>query len=121
MNTLLGAGHKVALRYPQDHGALFNGNRTITIHDDCIFDGGLTGYDGGTFPSDNRSFWVDYTTHVASNNTFGGEGCDDAGDATFDWSDWTTLCGDNGLITYINTMGIAYLNVSKRSPSYRTS
>lgn len=121
MNTLLGAGHKVALRYPQDHGALFNGNRTITIHDDCIFDGGLTGYDGGTFPSDNRSFWVDYTTQVASNNTFGGEGCDDAGDATFDWSDWTTLCGDNGLITYINTMGIAYLNVSKRSPSYRTS
>jgi len=92
---------------------LFNGNRTVTLHDDCIFEGGPDSLDAGTFPSDNRTYWVEYTQQVASGNTFGGEPCADAGDpAAFNWSDWTTLCGYNGLIPYINTFEISYLNVS---------
>lgn len=101
----------MALRYPADHQALFNGSRAVTIHDDCIFDGGSTGTDGGTWPSDGRQSWIDYTIEVAGNNTFGGEGCDNAGDATFDWSDYTALCGSDGIAAYIDTLQIAYMNV----------
>ncbi|QKX54376.1 uncharacterized protein TRUGW13939_01462 [Talaromyces rugulosus] len=110
VNALLDTGHKVALRYPQDHKALFNGNRSVTIHDDCIFDAGFNGTDGGTWPTDDFQTWVDYTKQVASNNTFGGEGCKDAGDATFDWSDYSAVCGSDGLAAYINSFQIAYLN-----------
>ncbi|KAH8703198.1 hypothetical protein BGW36DRAFT_333852 [Talaromyces proteolyticus] len=110
VDTLLGSGHKVALRYPQDHQAMYNGSRTVTLHDDCIFDGGPNGTDGGTWPSDDRQTWIDYTKKVSSNNTFGGEGCDDAGDATFDWSDYGAVCGSDGIAAYINAFQIAYLN-----------
>ncbi|KAH8895321.1 hypothetical protein GQ53DRAFT_714943 [Thozetella sp. PMI_491] len=107
---LQASGLKVALRSPQDHQALFPNDRSITLHDDCIFDGGPNGYDGGTFPTDDRQTWVDYAKQIASNNTFGGEGCDNAGDATYDWSNWDDLCGSNGLATYINGFQMAYLN-----------
>ncbi|KAF3407056.1 hypothetical protein DPV78_001818 [Talaromyces pinophilus] len=110
VNALLSTGHKVALRYPADHQALFNGSRAVTIHDDCIFDGGFNGSDGGTWPSDDRQTWIDYIIEVAGNNTFGGEGCDNAGDATFDWSDYTALCGSDGIAAYIDTLQIAYMN-----------
>ena len=108
----MGSGHKVAMRYPQDHSAIYNGNRSVTLHDDCIFDGGMDGYDGGTFPTDDRQTWVNYTIEVAGDNTFGGEGCNNAGDSTYDWSDYDAVCGDEGIITYINELQIAYLNVS---------
>lgn len=101
----------MALRYPADHQALFNGSRAVTIHDDCIFDGGFNGTDGGTWPSDDRETWIDYIIEVAGNNTFGGEGCDNAGDANFDWSDYAALCGSDGIAAYIDTLQIAYMNV----------
>jgi hypothetical protein len=84
----------------------------VTIHDDCIFDGGFGGYDGGTFPSDDYDYWIAYTQEVASNNTFGGEGCNNAGDSTYNWSDTSALCGSDGLAAYINYFGMAYFNVS---------
>ena len=106
-------GLKVALRDPRDHKALFPGSRTVTLHDDCIFDGGPTGDDGGTFTADDgddRQGWVDYVKQVASGNTFGGEGCDDATDAKFDWSAGN-LCSSNGLKAYIDAFQISYLKV----------
>lgn len=54
VDTLLSTRHKVALRYPADHQALCSGSRAVTIHDDCIFDGGFDSTDGGTWPSDDR-------------------------------------------------------------------
>ncbi|KAL7940439.1 hypothetical protein V8C42DRAFT_337514 [Trichoderma barbatum] len=104
------AGKKVALRNPQDHRALFENNRAITLHNDCIFNGGPNGYDGGTFPSYDRQTWIDYTKKVASGNTYGGEGCNQADDSTYDWSNFADLCGSNGLAAYIHTFQIAYLN-----------
>ena len=106
------SGIKVALRYPRDHQALFPGDRAVTLHNDCIFNGGPDGHDGGTFPVGDRQTWVDYTRQVAGGNTFGGEGCNQAGDSTYDWTNWTDLCGDNGLVPYIEQFQIAYLNVS---------
>ena len=102
----------MALRYPRDHQALFPDDRAVTLHDDCIFNGGPDGYDGGTFPEGDRQTWVDYTKRVAGGNTFGGEGCNQAGDSTYDWSNWTDLCGADGLVPYIEQFQIAYLNVS---------
>jgi hypothetical protein len=112
VQTLQASGIKVALRYPLDHMALFPNDRSVTLHDDCIFDGGADGSDGGTFPTDDRQTWVDYAIQVAGGNTFGGEGCADAGDAAYDWYDWDDLCGSNGLVAYINSLQLAYLNVS---------
>ncbi|OJJ42639.1 hypothetical protein ASPZODRAFT_147052 [Penicilliopsis zonata CBS 506.65] len=69
------------------------------------------GYDGGTFDTfDTTScqFWVDYTLKVAGENAFGGELCNNAGDATYNWSDTSALCDPEGLATYIKTMKIAY-------------
>lgn len=63
---------------------LCSGSRAVIIHDDCIFDGGFDSTDGGTWPSDDRKTWIDYTIEVSGNNTFGVEGCNNAGDATFD-------------------------------------
>lgn len=111
METLQGAGPKVVLRYPQDHQAIFEGDRAVTLHNDCIFDGGPTGHDGGTFfPLEERQNWVDYTLEVAGGNTYGGEGC--SVDGGYDWWDYDDLCGSNGLAAYIDTLQIAYLNVS---------
>ncbi|RYP78988.1 hypothetical protein DL770_006783 [Monosporascus sp. CRB-9-2] len=111
-----GSGHKVALRYPRDHQALSPGDRGVTLHNDCIFNGGPDGYDGGTFPAGDRQTWVDYTKQVASGNTYGGEGCNQAGDSTYDWSDWADLCGSNGLVSYINEFQIAYMNPGNPAP-----
>ncbi|RYP36171.1 hypothetical protein DL767_003503 [Monosporascus sp. MG133] len=111
-----GSGHKVALRYPRDHQALFPGDRGVTLHNDCIFNGGPDGYDGGTFPAGDRQTWVDYTKQVASGNTYGGEGCNQAGDSTYDWSDWADLCGSDGLISYINEFQITYMNPGNPAP-----
>ncbi|KAF5689061.1 hypothetical protein FDENT_4563 [Fusarium denticulatum] len=116
VTTLQGSRIKVALRYPRDHQALFNGNRAVTLHNDCIFNGGPGGYDGGTFPSNDRQTWVDYTKSVASGNTYGGEGCNQAGDSTYDWSNFGDVCGSNGLATYINAFQIAYLNPGNPAP-----
>jgi hypothetical protein len=99
------------MRYPVDHKALFPDNRNVTLHNDCIFDGGPDGNDGGTFPSNDRQIWIDYTIKVAANNGYGGEGCDDAGDATYKWNNYDDLCGSNGLVPYINKFKIAYMNV----------
>ncbi|CAH0022173.1 unnamed protein product [Clonostachys rhizophaga] len=110
VDALLGTGAKVAIRYPQDHKVLYDGDRKVTIHNDCIFNGGPNGNDGGTFPSDDRQTWIDYTKQVASSNTYGGEGCADAGDSTYDWSNFDDVCGSNGLEAYIHKFQISYFN-----------
>ena len=116
VETLLGTGHKVALRSPLDHSALYQGNQSVTIHNDCIFDGGPNGVDGGTFPDNDRQTWVDYTKQVAGGNTYGGEGCDNAGpESTYNWTNYDNLCGSNGLAAYINAFKISYMNVSDKS------
>lgn len=108
------AGPKIALRYPLDHDALgYKTDAQITGHDDCIFDGGPLGEDGGTFPDDDISTWRQYVKDHISGNTFGGEGCDQAG-GTYNWSNFDDVCGDNGLIKYIKDYKIAYLNVSDK-------
>ena len=87
----------------------------MTLHNDCIFNGGPQGTDGGTFPGvdePDRQQWIDYTMQVGGGNSYGGEGCDQAGDSAYNWTDWTDLCGDNGLVPYINQFQIAYMNVS---------
>ncbi len=94
-----------------DHKELFNGDRAVTIHNDCIYESGPNGTDGGTFP-DNRQEWVDYTTEVSKGNTYGGEGCTLDHDSSYDWSNYDDLCGPNGLAAYINYFGISYMNVS---------
>ncbi|RYO87404.1 hypothetical protein DL762_004234 [Monosporascus cannonballus] len=105
-----GSGHKVALRYPRDHQALFPGDRGVTLHNDCVFSGGPDGYDGGTFPAGGPPDLGRLHQAVASGNTYGGEGCNQAGDSTYGWSDWADLCGSDGLVPYINEFQIAYMN-----------
>jgi hypothetical protein len=119
VDTLRGTGLKLALRYPQDHQALYEGDRSVTIHNDCIFNGGPSGFDGGTFPANDRQRWVDYTKEVASGNSYGGEGCNQAGDSTYDWTNYDDVCGSNGLEAYIHEFQISYFNVSyEHKPSY---
>lgn len=108
---LQASGAKVAIRYPPDHKELFSGDRNVTIHNDCIFNSGPDGTDGGTFPEDDIQKWVDYTIEVSKGNTYGGEPCSQADDSSFDWSNFDAVCGSNGLIDYINKFGISYLNV----------
>lgn len=110
VEALQKTGKKIAIRYPADHKALFPGSRAVTIHNDCIFNGGPKGYDGGTFPDEDRQTWVDYTKQVASGNFYGGEGCNQASDSTYNWSNWTDVCGSNGLVKYINEFQISYMN-----------
>ncbi|KAM0268383.1 hypothetical protein ACHAQH_010007 [Verticillium albo-atrum] len=110
VTNLMAFGLNVAIRYPRDHMALFGGDRTVTIHNDCIFNGGPDGYDGGSFPASDRQAWVDYTKQIASGNIYGGEPCNQAGDSTYDWEDYDDLCGPNGLAAYIDEFRIAYLN-----------
>lgn len=106
------------MRYPPDHRALFAGDRSVTLHNDCIFNGGPDGYDGGTFPADDRQTWVDYTKEVAAGNAYGGEGCNQADDSTYDWSNFDDVCGSNGLAAYIDAFQIAYFNVSPLSGTW---
>lgn len=115
VEKLATSGLKVAIRYPADHKALFDGDRSVTIHNDCIFNGGPDGDDGGTFPADDRQTWIDYTKQVAGGNTYGGEGCNQAGDSSYDWSNFDDVCGSNGLASYVNEFQISYFNVCARS------
>ncbi|KAH6843159.1 hypothetical protein B0I37DRAFT_213615 [Chaetomium sp. MPI-CAGE-AT-0009] len=110
VDKLREVGPKVAMRYPQDHKALYDGDRGVTIHNDCIFNAGPKGTDGGTFPVEDRETWVSYTKEVASNNTYGGEPCDQASDSTFDWTNFAEVCGSNGLEAYIREFEFSYLN-----------
>lgn len=118
VERLLTVGPKIALRYPQDHSVLkYEENRQVTIHNDCIFNNGPGGDDGGTFPTEDIEGWSDYLKGVASNNTYGGEPCNQAGGSSYDWSDFADVCGDNGLIPYIHEFQISYLNVSYTNAS----
>lgn len=112
VKILMAFGLKVAVRTPSDHKTLFNGDRAVTIHNDCIFNGGPNGYDGGTFPANDREAWVNYTKQVAAGNIYGGEPCNEAGDSTYNWDYYDDLCGPNELAAYIDQFQIAYLNVS---------
>ncbi|KFH44106.1 hypothetical protein ACRE_051150 [Hapsidospora chrysogenum ATCC 11550] len=107
---LQSSGAKVAVRTPMAHKELFPGDRAVTIHNDCIFDGGPQGSDGGTFPEDDRQAWVDYTREVSKGNTYGGEPCSLGGGSSYDWSDFEHVCGPGGLKAYIEYFGISYLN-----------
>lgn len=115
---LQSTGAKVAVRTPMAHKELFPGDRAVTIHNDCIFDGGPQGSDGGTFPGDDRQAWVDYTREVSRGNTYGGEPCSQAGGSSYDWSDFEHVCGPDGLKAYIEYFGISYLNVGRLSPCF---
>ena len=113
VSELVKTGIKVAVRTPEDHAVLTGGvkSTSVTIHNDCIFAEGPGGADEGTFvqtDGHNAAYWQAYTKKVAGNNGYGGEGCED----TYDWSDYTQLCGSNGLVKYINDYQMAYLNVS---------
>ncbi|KAI6786023.1 uncharacterized protein J7T54_006362 [Emericellopsis cladophorae] len=111
VEALLEAGPKIAMRYPQDHEILgFEGNRHVTIHNDCIFNNGPGGDDGGTFPEEDIETWSDYLKKVASNNTYGGEPCNQAEGSGYDWSDFDDVCGANGLEAYIHEFQVSYLN-----------
>ena len=112
------SGLKLAVRTPAIHQELFPNDRSVTIHNDCLFQGGHDGHDGGTFPGDEaeRLRWVAYTKEVAKGNTYGGEGC--SVDGGYDWWDYDDLCGSNGLAAYIDTLQIAYLNVSDDTAQY---
>ncbi|KAL2071091.1 hypothetical protein VTL71DRAFT_12326 [Oculimacula yallundae] len=111
IELLLPVGIKIAVRYPQDHSVMgYEFNRQVTIHNDCIFNNGPNSDDGGTFPSEDIETWRAYLKRVASNNTYGGEPCDQAEGSGYDWTNYADVCGDNGLITYINEFQVAYLN-----------
>jgi hypothetical protein len=113
VEALLAIGPKIALRYPQDHSVLgYEKNRRVTIHNDCIFNNGPGGDDGGTFPTEDIETWSDYLKDVASGNTYGGEPCNQAEGSGYNWNDFANVCGDNGLITYIHEFEVSYLNVS---------
>lgn len=112
METLRASGNKVALRYPEDHYQLYRDDRSVTIHNDCILNAGPDGGDGGTFPDEDRDIWKDYTVQVAGSNTYGGEGCNQADDSTYDW-EYDDVCGDNGLVAYIHKFQMSYINVSR--------
>ncbi|KAI9154760.1 hypothetical protein HJFPF1_07317 [Paramyrothecium foliicola] len=112
VETLRSTGIKVALRYPEDHKMLYENDRSVTIHNDCMLSSGPTGTDGGTFPEEDRQTWVDYTKAVASDNTYGGEPCNQSSDANYDWSNFDSVCGSNGLEAYVHEYKISYLNVS---------
>jgi hypothetical protein len=112
VNKLQASGHKIALRYPLDHQALFNGDRSVTIHDDCILNEGLDGTDGWTFPPKQKDALRKYTKQVAGGNTFGGEGCKIGDQEDYAGYDWNAddVCGSNGLVKWINDFQAAYLN-----------
>lgn len=112
VDKLREVGPKVALRNPQDFQALYDGDRDgVTLHNDCMLASGPAGTDGGTFPEDDREAWVEYTKEVSSGNTYGGEPCS-MDTAAFDWTDYSEVCGENGLEPYIHEFQISYLNVS---------
>ncbi|CZS88396.1 uncharacterized protein RAG0_00141 [Rhynchosporium agropyri] len=111
IELLLPLGIKIAVRYPQDHSVMgYEFNRQVTIHNDCIFNNGPGRDDGGTFPEEDIETWRAYLKRVASNNTYGGEPCDQASGSGYDWTNYADVCGDNGLIAYINEFKVAYLN-----------
>lgn len=125
MAELRKTGAKIALRYPMDHKDLgYQNDKQITMHNDCMMDSGPDGADRGTFPSNEIPKWRKYVKDYISGNTYGGEPCgqtDDTGEpdgTPYDWSDTADVCGDNGLIKYIEDYEIAYLNVSHEAPCH---
>lgn len=113
VEVLLVIGFKIVFCYFQDYSVLgYEKNCWVMIYNDCIFNNGLGGDDGGIFLMEDIEIWFDYFKDVVLGNIYGGEFCNQVEGFGYNWNDFVNVCGDNGLIIYIYEFEVLYLNVS---------